>query len=125
MFDRLYVAPQNYPTYVDRHVDIHEHRAPTDASVSLLRELESAALKKTEEAIVVSNNKFECVIHKLRSFQDDRVIMKAIFMMNGHRMTVDYSEHSTATRESLMRGVRDAIAQAVANSCLDAIARAA
>jgi hypothetical protein len=119
MFDKLYVSPQSYPTYVDRHVDVHEHRAPTDASVKLLREMQDAAQKATDEVIVVSNNKFECVIHRIKSYVDDRVVMRAVFLLNGRRMNAEYSCYSMiATQEMLMRGIRDAIALEIANVCL-------
>jgi hypothetical protein len=124
MFDKLYVAPQSHPTYVDRHVDVHEHRAPTDASVKLLREMQDAAQKTIDEVIVVSNSTFECVIHKIKSFADDRIVMRAIFLLNGKRMAAQFSLHSLeATRDALAVGIRDAIALEIANACLDEIAK--
>jgi hypothetical protein len=125
MFDRLYVAPQSYPHYGGWGVSVAEKRAPTDASVSLLREMESAAQAKITEAIVVSDNKFECVIHKIHNFVDNRTIMRAVFLLNGIRMTAEYSEFvDHATPQSLATGIRDAIAKEVANAALDTILKA-
>ena len=49
MFDRTVIVPGRTQTeYVTR--EVHEHRAPTDASVKLLREMEQkAGFKRTRD----------------------------------------------------------------------------
>lgn len=42
--------------YVDRNVTINEHRAPTDESVKLLKEMEEKAEAKLIEAIRLDGN---------------------------------------------------------------------
>ena len=71
--------------YVDRNVTIHEHRAPTDQSVALLKELEQAARDKVEHSINVGGNGFECVVHIHKSAIDMDTVAVAIFKLNGVR----------------------------------------
>jgi hypothetical protein len=46
--------------------EVHEHRAPTDASVKLLREMEQAALDKVLGAIRLEGCPVDCVILRMR-----------------------------------------------------------
>jgi DNA-binding GntR family transcriptional regulator len=48
------------PTY--SRTEVHEHRAPTDASVKLLMEMEDAAKKKFLGAFVTRNNDFHATL---------------------------------------------------------------
>ena len=53
MFDKIILAPGRTRTeYVTR--EVHEHRAPTDESVKLLREMEQKARDQVIEAIMKS-----------------------------------------------------------------------
>lgn len=65
----------NAPTrteYVTRTV--HEHRAPTDESVRLLKEMEEAARQKVLSSIRLDRNEFKCVIQfMLDNMSMDRV----------------------------------------------------
>ena len=62
---------------------VHEHRAPTDASVALLREMESAAKAAVIEAVHVKNTEFECVVRKEYCHLNDVVMLHAVFRLNG------------------------------------------
>jgi hypothetical protein len=59
MFDRY--TRHNHGYSGPERIDVHEHRAPTDASVQALRELEAAALKRVIKAHVVGYNAFSVV----------------------------------------------------------------
>jgi hypothetical protein len=67
----------------------HENRAPTDESVALLREMEAAAEAEVIKAIHVQNNTFNCVLHPMYSGMDDENILRAVFDINGKRMTAE------------------------------------
>ena len=45
--------------YVTRNVNVTEHRAPTDESVKLLREMEAKAEAEVIKAVAVGNQSFE------------------------------------------------------------------
>ena len=54
MFDKYYT--RTGPSHLSASVNVNEQRAPTDKSVQLLKEFESAAAKKIRDAIVVDGN---------------------------------------------------------------------
>lgn len=120
MFNSLtIVAPRVPSTQV---VHNHEHRAPTDESVKLLREMEQKAEERIIESAAVADNGFHGVVQSLRSFADDRHIRRAIFSLNGRKMMVEFSLHSfEATPAKLAIGLRDAIACEIANASLTGI----
>lgn len=80
--------------YVTREVNIH--RAPTDESVKLLKEMEQAAREKVVESIHVGDTKFECVVHTMLDNLSDEMIFQAVFTVNGKKMT---AEHRHRVRE--------------------------
>lgn len=51
--------------------EVHEHRAPTDASVKLLRELEAAALDKVLATYRLEGCEVDCIVHHMRSIMGD------------------------------------------------------
>lgn len=56
MFNFTVVEPTQY---IPTHVDVHEHRAPTDASVSLLNDMQGAALKNILSVNRLKNNELD------------------------------------------------------------------
>lgn len=73
--------------YVTRNVDVHEHKAPTDESVKLLREMEAKAEAEVIKAVSVSNTHFECVVHQQWLPMSDKAEFNAVFKVNGLNMT--------------------------------------
>lgn len=73
--------------YVTR--EVHEHRAPTDQSVALLREMEGKAEAEIIKAVSVANTTFECVVHKHLDAASDKLLWRAVFKLNGKHMTAD------------------------------------
>lgn len=74
--------------YVDRDVTIHEHRAPTDQSVQMLREMEAKAEAEVVKAVRVGDTSFECVVHQTLDAMSDSMRWNAIFKLNGKQMHV-------------------------------------
>jgi hypothetical protein len=112
------VAPTRHVTErVTEHV--HEHRAPTDASVKLLREMEAKAREQVVEAIHVGDTTFECVVHIMRHPMDDSTSYRAVYSLNGKKMTTDYrdQEWRTDKREALVK-LRDEMAKDIATAIL-------
>lgn len=92
MFGKRTTAPQVNVSfaparteYVTREVNVHEHRAPTDESVKLLREMEASARQEIVQAIKVEGNGFNCVVHIHQDMISDGMIARAIYDLNGRR----------------------------------------
>ena len=112
----IFVIPGETRTeYVTRTV--HEHRAPTDASVKLLTEMEAAALAKVERSINVGGNGFECVVNIMRRAMDMDTMAVAIFKLNGKQMRAEARVEGWKPDEiaELPIKLRDAIAKEIAN----------
>lgn len=69
--------------------EVHEHRAPTDASVALLKEMETAARNKIVESIKVTGNSFEAVVHMELDFASGDKVAVAIFTLNGTKLKAE------------------------------------
>jgi hypothetical protein len=111
--------------YVDRHVTINEHRAPTDESVKLLREMELKAQEKLIAAVQVGNSTFECVLHQQLDNFSDRMMWRAVYKLNGKQLTttVDTDPRESPNLGSGMRDafdkLRDAMAKDIAGQVLN------
>lgn len=123
MFNRTVYAPQPSKTeFVVR--EVHKHRAPTDKSVELLKEFEKAAKDKIEKSVNISSNDFSCVVHQVKDFLSGETTFKAIFELNGKRMTAEartsadrIAEPAVFFSEAAFK-LRDEIAKTIANECL-------
>lgn len=123
MFNRTVLVTQPSRTeYVTR--EVHEHRAPTDKSVELLRDFMKSAEAEIERSVHLSSNDFSCVVHQTKDFRSDETIFKAIFDLNGKRMTAEaqtWNDRSKTPVESVSEAafkLRDEIAKTIANECL-------
>jgi hypothetical protein len=88
-------TPAPRTEYVTRTV--HEHRAPTDESVKILKEMEEAAWKKVADTIArEANNYFDVITFKLEKNPADRLnYTYALFSLNGKtiEMKLKLDEH--------------------------------
>jgi hypothetical protein len=120
MFNRNIAVIQ--PTRVEvREVtkQVHEHRAPTDDSVKLLREMEAAAVDKIEQSLHVGDATFDCVVHFQRRHVDQSIHLKAIFSLNGKRMVAEHVEHTDRyDKVTALNGLLDAMAKQIAAEIL-------
>ena len=117
MFNTVLVAPATRTEYVTR--EVHEHRAPTDASVKLLTEMEDRARDRVIEAVHVGDMTFECVIHTMKHYIDQSIEVMAVFSMNGRKMTVSHREQEWRTdKQAMMQALRDKMAAEIAITIL-------
>jgi hypothetical protein len=111
--------------YVDRNVTVHEHRAPTDESVKLLREMEQKAQEKLIASVQVGNSTFECVLHQYLDNLSDRMVWTAVYKLNGKQLTttVDSDPRQSPILGDGMRDafekLRDAMAKEIAAQILN------
>jgi hypothetical protein len=118
MFDRTIIVPGRTRTeYVTR--EVHEHRAPTDESVKLLREMEQKARDQVIDAVHVGDAHFECVIHTMNHVLDGSTEMLAVFSMNGKKMTVSHRDQMwRSDRVQMVAALRDEMAKEIATVIL-------
>lgn len=117
MFDRTFIAPTVERTsYVTK--EIHEHRAPTDQSVALLKEMEEAARAKLIESVKVTDTNFECVVHTLKEFASGDFLCKAVFSLNGEKLEAEVRTQDTTDRQKVWTALRDEIARVIAGHIL-------
>ena len=118
MFNRTFILPtHNRTEYVTR--EVHEHRAPTDDSVKLLREMEAKAQEQIIEAVHVGDTTFECVLHQCRQPLDDSRKWLAVFSLNGKKLTAEFEWRDwQIKRQDAALGLLDAIAKTIANEVL-------
>ncbi|MGZ5583454.1 MAG: hypothetical protein ACXWG8_07770 [Usitatibacter sp.] len=90
------------PKTVYHHETVHEHRAPTDESVRLLKEMERAARDKIVETIRIEGNGFNCIVHRSENYLDldDTVAFVVIYDINGVRRRVDHREPTKRSTEN-------------------------
>lgn len=103
--------------YVTR--EVHEHRAPTDESVKLLREMEQAADAKRIASMKLENNAFSGMVELRFHAVDDRTEAVAVFDLNGKRLTAKADADRTEnSKTEVMLKLRDAVALTVASEML-------
>ena len=92
-----------------------EKRAPTDESVRLLREMEDAAKGQVLAAVRVENTPVDGVLHVMRDTLSDVTHFACVFKVNGKRMEARFEDKHRGSRQYIAIGIRDAIAEAIAN----------
>lgn len=108
--------------------EIHEHRAPTDESVRLLKEMEEKAAKKVIKALTIQSNEWHCVVQAEVSHMDALRIMRAVFDINGKRMVAEVNQpewKDDPQSRDLVTALRDEVARKIANEVLEGAFRAA
>lgn len=112
MFDHYHLANITRPP---EHTTITEYRAPTDASVHLLGEMERAAERKVIDAVRVTDTPVECVIHVREDFMNQQTTYMAVFKVGGTKMTATYGAQPDDDKDKVALGIRDAVAKEIAN----------
>lgn len=118
MFNRITTIARE-PSSIEFHSVVHEHRAPTDASVRLLREMVANARAEVVEAVAVTDNTFNCVVHRYKDFLSDTLVLVAIWSLNGRKQKTDYVAPSGVDARSMALGLRDKMAVDIANYVLE------
>lgn len=118
MFNKTLILPTHHVT--ERVTEnVHVHRAPTDASVKLLREMEAAAQEEVKKAIHVGDTTFECVVHALRTPMDEEIALKAIFSLNGKKLEAEVRDYAWRTKPvDLVKKLHKEMAESIAAEVL-------
>jgi hypothetical protein len=123
MFNRITLLPQRTETqFVIR--DVHEHRAPTDQSVELLRDMERAAEARRVAGMALEANEFHGMVEVAHLGPAYKTVASCTFELNGKRLTAD-TELTGLMRPTpdMMLKLRDAVAEKIANEMLGEFVR--
>lgn len=116
MFDRIMIAPARD---THQYTTVTEHRAPTDESVRLLKEMEQAARDKVLQSVQVEDSTIACVLHTMRDVLSDKLNVVAIVKVNGKKMEIRREfDMYDMTREKVAIGMHTAVAERIAAELL-------
>jgi hypothetical protein len=123
MFDKTFILPRPRAEahYVAR--EVHEHRAPTDESVRLLREMEAAADARRVASFKLEGNSITGAIEVYQQAEQGYVLFaRAVFDVNGKRCTaktwIDGTKSDGPRKIELMQALHAEITKAVASEVL-------
>ena len=89
MFDRhTHVHGRERTNYVTRTVN--EHRAPTDDSVKLLREMEKASADEVLKKYRLDCCGMDCMVEVYQDAASDQFVARAVVNVNGHQIKSEY-----------------------------------
>ena len=89
MFNRTVINPTR-TQYVTRSVEVelHEHRAPTDESLKLLREMEEKVQASFIRRIDARDTAIPFETHSVRDALNDKLLFISVFSINGNRREI-------------------------------------
>lgn len=115
----------NTTNYVQRNsnVEVTVNRAPTDESVRLLREMESAAKQQVEKSITLANNDLQGVAHSMRDPLSCGTKVALVFKLNGkqHRVDVFLDDFKHSNTEQKVTKMVESVSAYLAGSILQSI----
>jgi hypothetical protein len=103
---------------VHEHVTVHAHRAPTDQSVRLLREMEQAARDQVVQAIRLENSPIDCVVHAQIDTMNVRRDFCVFVCINGQKIEVRQSFDGETLPERIADGLLAAVSERIAAEVL-------
>lgn len=105
--------------YVDRHIKIDEHRAPTDKSIEILQEMEKKVRKEFVKSFLLDSNTF---IANISIFKDDvgRATIIITYQMNfvfkEIVLNIDPTEYSHGGEDYIQKLAQKAISKDIAST---------
>lgn len=100
---------------------IHEHRAPTEESVRLLRELEKEAEAKVVRAMSIKTTDFHCVVQAEVSHFDDSITLLAHYRVGQRALSSQVTLprlEVAKDRMAILNALVDAMAVKIATEIL-------
>lgn len=120
MFDRYHFTQS--PRGPSR-VDVHEHRAPTDKSIALLREMEAAAEAKIIASVRLAGNGLNGSATLTENCADATMTARVVFDLNGRRCVVKEVFERGERREDVVRKLVDATSRTISAELLSDVMR--
>jgi hypothetical protein len=115
MFNTTNIHKHNHTTYVE------EKRAPTDASVQLLREMEKTAREQVIKSIQLSNNDLSGVVHLMEDYLSARTNVVILFKLNNkdHRVEVSLDNFIEENLDKRIEKIIDEVSTYLAGAILE------
>jgi hypothetical protein len=110
------LQPEARTEYVTR--EVHVHRAPTDKSVELLRDMEAKARAQVIRSIALTDNGFNCVVQFFEDALSDTVNTNVVFTLNGNRF-VSRARVERHKRDDLVTKMMSELSQKIAAEILN------
>lgn len=116
MFNKYTTVINSSPAH--QHITVKEHRAPTDESVRLLREMEQSARDKVTQAIRLENSPIDCVVHVQENLMTSDRDYCVFVKVNGKRLEVRKSFAAGTSDDGIAAGLLEAISNSIACNIL-------
>ena len=110
MFDRTTINESRGPS----HVTVNEHRAPTDASVRLLADMEQRVKDKVFGQVKLESNTFHCEVMRLRSPHKFGETLAIAMKLNGERIVMEIETDRMTSPEEKLREIYKAVGERIA-----------
>lgn len=116
MFDQYHFPKET--TYVDRHITVNEHKAPTDESVKLLNELEEKAIKNIISRFSTSNNILQtfCAVHENGITGYREIFLKMTLNNKDYKLIIEIDPF---TMDNIIKQVCDKVSAAIAQEIVN------
>ena len=107
----------------EKSVTVHEHRAPTDASLRMLNEMQEKVKQNIIDSMIIQTNEMNAVavFHTL-SMIDNAVLWDAAFVLNGNTIRIngkiDYNEWVISTI-----GSKELVVERIAKCFLESVSK--
>ena len=101
---------------------VHEHRAPTDESVRLLREMEERARAQVIASVPLESNYLHGRAEYVMDHAQDQLLGRVIVDVNGKRVVATVRQQRGVEQREFVAALRDELARVLADEILrDAI----
>ena len=112
MFDKVHITHLTPPGYV--YANVTEKRAPTDESIRLLKEMETAARDKIIKSIELESNTINARVFVQREVLSAKNQYAIICDINGKRHDIRLSSDSFASEDHQIREIYKALSEEIA-----------
>jgi hypothetical protein len=119
MFDSYYLRAS--PPHIS--VNVREERAPTDASVRLLREMEDKAKDQVEQSLRIQSCGVEAVVHRHDNQMDAKTVFAIHYKINGERRKCYAESEWRADARENLEAVWKALADDLAAYLIGGVAK--
>jgi hypothetical protein len=120
MFDRTFITESRGPS----HVTVNEHKAPTDASVKLLADLEQKVRDKVFGQVKLESNTFHCEVMRMMSPFRMGETLAITMKLNGERILMEITPDPFASEEDKLREIYKAVAKRIAAHIATSVVKA-
>lgn len=117
MFDRTIIHQSRGPS----HVTVNEHKAPTDASMKLLAEMEQKVKDKVLGQVKLESNTFHCEVIRMMGPMMMGETFGIVMKLNGERIVMEITPDPFGSNEDKLQEVYKAVGNRIAAHVASAV----